>query len=175
MAQRKQTPSYWRSVHRDAASGLEVVQTKFITDGNVLVTNLDLRATGGALDVQLVASSSFTPDVEGDERVGHVNALNNLTKISPRLSGDGFTPDGDALTRTVSVPAGGDVTAKVQLGLVTDEIAASRTEYDTVRAAAPAQAYTDHVTAYNRWWAENVPYLDTPEDNIDKTLFYAGG
>lgn len=172
VAQRKQTPSYWRSVHRDAASGLEVVQTKFITDGNVLVADLDLRATGGALDVQLVASSSFTPDVEGDERVGHVTALNNLTKISPRLSGDGFTPEGDALARTVSVPAGGDVTAKVQLGLVTDEIPASRTEYDTVRAATPAQAYTDHVTAYNRWWAENVPYLDTPEDNIDKTLFY---
>ena len=46
IAQRKQTPSYWRSVHR--GGGIEVVQTKFITDANVLVTNLEVRSTGGA-------------------------------------------------------------------------------------------------------------------------------
>ena len=170
VAQRKQTPSYWRSVHR--GGGLEIVQTKFITDANVLVTNLDVRSTGGAVDVELVASSPYAVSAEGDELVGHVEALNNLTKISPRFSGDGFAPAGQTLTRTLSVPAGGSATAKVQLGLVTDEIAESRSEYDATRAQSPAEAYTGHVTSYNRWWAENVPYLDTPEDNIDKSLFY---
>ena len=81
-------------------------------------------------------------------------------------------PADGALVASVAVPAGGSATTKVQLGLVTDEIPASRTEYDAVRAATPAAAYTTHVTAYNQWWADNVPYLDTPEDNIDKTLFY---
>ncbi|MBS1906451.1 MAG: Ig-like domain-containing protein [Actinobacteria bacterium] len=171
-AQRKQTPSYWRSVHRNAAQGITVVQTKFITDANVLVTELEVTATGGAKTVTLRATSPYAATAEGDELVGTVAALNNLTTIHPRLSGDGFAPDGAALTRTLEVPAGGSVAAKVQLGLVTDEIPASRTEYDTVRATAPADAYTAHVTAYNRWWAQNVPYLDTPEDNIDKTLYY---
>ncbi|KQM39551.1 Ig-like domain-containing protein [Microbacterium sp. Leaf203] len=170
VTQRKQTPSYWRSVHRGA--GLEVVQTKFITDANVLVTNLELSSTGGAVDVELVASSPYALTAEGDELVGHVQALNDLTKLSPRFSGDGFTPAGESLTRTLSVPAGGSVTAKVQLGLVTDEIAASRTDYDATRAQSPGEAFTSHVTAYNKWWADNVPYLDTPEDNIDKTLYY---
>ncbi|WP_285136746.1 Ig-like domain-containing protein [Microbacterium sp. lyk4-40-TSB-66] len=170
VSQRKQTPSYWRSVHR--GGGIEVVQTKFITDANVLVTNLDVRSTGGAVDVELVASSPYAVTADGAELVGHVQALNNLTKISPRFSGDGFAPAGETLVRTLSVPAGGSTTAKVQLGLVTDEIAASRTEYDTTRAQSAGEAYTAHVTAYNEWWAENVPYLDTPEDNIDKTLYY---
>ncbi len=137
VTQRKQTPSYWRSVHR--ASGIEVVQTKFITDANVLVTNLELRSTGGAVDVELVASSPYALTAEGDELVGHVQALNDLTKLSPRFSGDGFAPAGESLTRTLSVPAGGSVTAKVQLGLVTDEIAASRTDYDATRAQSRAR------------------------------------
>ena len=171
-SQRKQTPSYWRSVHRNTAQGIEVVQTKFITDANVLVTELEVKATGAAKSVTLSASSPYATSVEGDELTGTVAALNNLTTIHPRLSGDGFTPSGTALTRTIAVPAGGSVTAKVQLGLVTDEIADSRAEYDAYRAATPQDAYTTHVTAYNQWWADNVPYLDTPEDNIDKTLFY---
>ncbi len=171
-AQRKQTPSYWRSVHRNAASGLEIVQTKFITDANVLVTNLEVKATGAAQTVTLRAASPYATTVAGTELTGTVSALNNLTTLFPRFSGDGFTPDAGSLARTVSVPAGGSVTAKVQLGLVTTEIPASRTEYDAYRAATPGAAYATHVAAYNQWWADNVPYLDTPEDNIDKTLFY---
>lgn len=169
-AQRKQTPSYWRSVHR--ASGLDIVQTKYITDANVLVTELELRSSGAAADVTLSAASPYASTAEGSELVGHVDALNDLTTIHPRLSGDGFAPDGDRLVATVSVPAGGSAVTKVQLGLVTDEIPASRTDYDAIRAGGADAAFTAHVTAYNRWWAENVPYLDTPEDNIDKTLFY---
>ncbi|TYL53976.1 hypothetical protein FYC51_10240 [Agromyces mariniharenae] len=171
-AQRKQTPSYWRSVHRNAAAGLEVVQTKFITNANVLVTNLELRSTGPALDVTLRAVSPFAVGAEGAELTGTVDALNDLTVLHPRFSGDGFAPVDGGLEASVAVPAGGSASTKVQLGLVTDEIADSRAEYDAVRQAAPSAAYTSHVTAYNRWWAENVPYLDTPEDNIDKTLFY---
>jgi hypothetical protein len=170
--QRKQTPSYWRSVHRNAASGLEIVQTKFITDANVLVTDLEVKATGAAQTVTLRAASPYATTVAGDELTGVVSALNNLTTIFPRFSGDGFVPDGTQLTRTLSVPAGGSVSTKVQLGLVTTEIPASRTDYDAYRAATPAAAFATHVTAYNQWWADNVPYLDTPEDNIDKTLFY---
>ncbi|WP_370582542.1 Ig-like domain-containing protein [Plantibacter sp. VKM Ac-2885] len=171
-ASRVQTPSYWRSVHRHAASGIEVVQTKYITDGNVAVTGLQVRSTNGAHTVQLTASSAYTTTVEGDELTGVVSAANKLTTIFPRLSGDGFTPDGGGITASLAVPAGGTVSTKVQLGFVTDEIAESRTQYDAVRGLAPDASYTAQVTAYNQWWADNVPYLDTPEDNIDKTLYY---
>lgn len=28
------------------------------------------------------------------------------------------------------------------------------------------------MTTYNKWWVDNAPYVDTPEDNIDKTVVY---
>lgn len=171
-AERKQTPSYWRSVHQSSSQGLRVVQTKFITDANVAVTSLQVQSTGGAKTVTLRATSPYARTADGAELTGAVSALNDLTTVFPRLSGDGFVPDGEAIQATLEVPAGGSATTKVQLGFVTDEIAESRSGYDTIAASSSQEAYTAHVTAYNRWWAENVPYLDTPEDNIDKTLFY---
>ncbi|WP_232531910.1 Ig-like domain-containing protein [Microbacterium halophytorum] len=171
-SKRKQTPSYWRSVHANADTGVEIVQTKYVTDANVLVTELEVRATAGAVDVGLRAASPYAKVADGDELTGTIDALNDITIIHPRFSGDGFAPAGGGLETMLSVPAGGSAATKVQLGLVTDEIADSRREYDAVAASTPAEAYTEHVTAYNEWWAQNVPYLDTPEDNIDKTLFY---
>ncbi len=172
-AARKQTPSYWRSTFNNTAQGLRVVQTKFITDANVAVTNLTVSSTNGtAKQVRISAASSFAKTPEGDELTGSVQAFNKLTTVFPRLSGDGFSPADGSITRTLDVPATGSASTKVQLGFVTEEIPASRTDYDAFRAATPGAAYTEHVTAYNQWWADNVPYLDTPEDNIDKTLFY---
>ncbi len=168
-AQRKQTPSYWRSVF--TGTGLNVVETKYITDGNVAVLDLDVSSTDGAAkDVVLTATSPFARTAEGNELTGAVAAFNKLTTIFPRFSGDGFTPADGTLTKTVAVPATGSARTKLQMGFVTKEAA------DRLRALprpdARREAYTEHVTAYNRWWADNVPYLDTPENNIDKTLFY---
>ncbi|WP_092557667.1 OmpL47-type beta-barrel domain-containing protein [Herbiconiux ginsengi] len=171
-AERKQTPSYWRSVFGTSDSGLTVVETKYITDGNVAVTGLELRSSGGAKTVRLVATSPYATTAEGDELTGVVPALNDVTTIHPRFSGDGMTVADGSLTGEIAVPAGGSASTKVQLGFITPEIPSSTTEYDAYRAAAPGVAYTTHVTDYNEWWADNVPYLDTPEDNIDKTLFY---
>ncbi|GGM55041.1 OmpL47-type beta-barrel domain-containing protein [Dactylosporangium sucinum] len=173
-AQRKQTPSYWRGVFNNTANGLRIVETKFITDANVVVTNLELSSTNGAAkSVTLTANSSFAKTAEASgELTGAVRAFNRLTNLFPRFSGDGFTPVDGTLKQTVSVPASGSARTKVQLGFVTKENPASLTEYQQYRSASPANAYTEHVTTYNRWWADNVPYLDTPENNIDKTLFY---
>jgi hypothetical protein len=174
-AQRKQTPSYWRSVFNNTGAGLRVVQTKYITDQNVAVTDLEVSSTNGsAKDVAFTASSPFARTAESDdgELTGAVRSFNKLTDLFPRFSGDGFAPVEGTLRRTVAVPATGSVRAKVQLGFTAKEIPASAAEYTAFRDLAPAAAYKKHVTAYNRWWAENVPYLDTPENNIDKTLFY---
>ncbi len=172
-AERKQTPSYWRSTFTDAAHGLRLVQTKYVTHENVAVTQLALSSTDGAAkDVTLRATSAFATQAEGDELTGAVRTLNDITTVFPRLSGDGFTVADGAIARAVAVPATGAATTKVQLGFVTHELPGSLDEYEELRALDPAAAYTRHVTAYNAWWAQNVPYLDTPEDNIDKTLFY---
>ncbi|ROP43178.1 Ig-like domain-containing protein [Pseudokineococcus lusitanus] len=170
-AARKQTPSYWTSTH--VGGGVRVVQTKFMTDANVAVVLLEMSSTDGtARTVTVRGASPLAGVVEGDEVVGALSAPRDLTELRPRLSGDGFAASDGAVTREVAVPATGSAAAKVQLGLVTDEIAASRTDYDAVRAEDGPAAYTRHVTDYNAWWADQVPYLDTPEDNIDKTLFY---
>ncbi|MEJ5943776.1 Ig-like domain-containing protein [Pseudokineococcus basanitobsidens] len=168
---RKQTPSYWTSTH--VGGGVRIVQTKFITEADVAVALLEVTADDGdAHDVRLVATSPMAGTAEGDELTGALSAPRDLTELRPRLSGDGFGVDGGTLVRDVALPADGATTTKVQLGVVADEIEASRPEYDAYRAMAPQEAYTRHVTDYNRWWAEQIPYLDTPEDSIDKTLFY---
>ncbi|WP_165358470.1 Ig-like domain-containing protein [Haloactinopolyspora alba] len=170
---RLQTPSYWRSEFTADGLDLRVVQTKYITDANVAVTNLEIRNPGTTgLDVAVRAASPYTTEPEGAELTGTVPARNDLTTVFPRFSGDGLEPADGALTGTVTVPAGGSARTKVQLGFVTEEIPESRTAYDTVRAAAPRDAYRDHVQEYNRWWAENLPYIDIPDDNIEKTLYY---
>ncbi|MFC3688004.1 Ig-like domain-containing protein [Aquipuribacter hungaricus] len=172
-AERKQTPSYWRSTFVNAAAGLRLVQHKFITHNNVAVTNLELSSTDGAAKgVELRAVSPMATTAEGDELTGTKVTKNSITTLYPRMSGDGFTAAAGALTRQLEVPASGTASTKVQLGYVTTEIPESRTEYDAYRAVTPQAAFTEQVTSYNRWWAENIPFLDTPEDNIDKTLFY---
>ncbi|MCT9141612.1 Ig-like domain-containing protein [Streptomyces violarus] len=170
---RTQTPSYWRSEFTHEATGLKVTQTKFITEANAAVTNLALTNTGPERrEVRLRATSPYTTTAEGRELTGAVPAKNNLTTVFPRLSGDGFTAEGESLSRTLTLPAGRTLATKVQLGFVTEEITDSRAEYDSVRTASPATAFRRHVQTYNRWWAENLPYLDIPDDNIEKTLYY---
>ncbi|MFH8252766.1 Ig-like domain-containing protein [Microbacterium sp. B2969] len=168
-SQRRQTPSYFTSVF--AGGGITLTQTKYITDQNVMVAGIRVASTT-ARTVKITATSPHATRAEGDELVGVVSAYNQLTTIFPRLSGDGFTASGSSLVATLAVPAGGAAATKLQLGLIAEEVPASTTEYEHYRGLAPDAAYTEHVRAYNQWWVDNIPYLDTPEDNIDKTLFY---
>ncbi|MFF5522985.1 discoidin domain-containing protein [Streptomyces coeruleorubidus] len=171
VAQRRQTPSHWKSVH--TGGSVTVDQTKFITDNNVAVTNLSIRNNGsGSTTLRLRATSPYATTGSGSELTGQVTAHNNLTTIRPRLTGDGFTVSGGGLDRSVTVAAGATVTAKVVMGFVTDEIPESRTEYDAYAGYSAATAFATHVRDYNRWWAQNVPYIDVPEPAIKKNIYY---
>jgi hypothetical protein len=171
VAERLQTPSYFRGTYE--GDGLRAVVTKFITHENVAVTNLAITNTGSAdRDVTLKVTSPYTKTAEGDELTGIVDARNRLTTIFPRLSGDDVAPDGDALTGTLSVGAGKTVTTKVQMGFVTEELEQSREEYDEIRRDDPREAFAEHVRTYNRWWADNVPYIDVPDENVKKSIYY---
>ncbi|GAA2851270.1 hypothetical protein Acy02nite_34730 [Actinoplanes cyaneus] len=170
-AQRRQTPSYARTVHTSGSIRLEA--TRFITDNNVMVTNLAVVNTGAApATVTLNATSPYATTVSGTELTGTRAVKNNLTTIYPRFSGDGFTAVGGALTRSVTVAAGATVTTKTQLGMVANEIPASLADYTAYRGRSPADAFATHVRAYNKWWAENVPYIDVPDPAIKKNIYY---
>ena len=58
------------------------------------------------------------------------------------------------------------------MGFVTEELERSRDEYDEIRRASPRDAFAGHVRAYNRWWADNVPYIDVPDENVKKSIYY---
>ncbi|NUP24662.1 MAG: discoidin domain-containing protein [Streptomyces sp.] len=171
VAQRRQTPSHWKSVH--TAGSVTVEQTKFINDNNVAVTSLSIRNNGsGSTTLQLRATSPYATSGTGSELTGQVNAYNNLTTIRPRLTGDGFSVSGGGLNRSVTIAAGATVTAKVVMGFVTDEIPESLSEYNAYAGYSPATAFATHVRAYNLWWAKNVPYIDVPEPAIKKSVYY---
>lgn len=172
--QRRQTPSYFSTVFEDAAAGVRMHLVKYITEQNVAVASIVLSSLDGAahtLSVQ--ALSPLAPHADGTELTGAFDAYNAITTVFARLSGDGFRVDGNQLVREVAVPASGQAPAlKLQLGLLTHELPQAQAEYTRIAAQSPQQAYQQHVASYNRWWVDNVPYLDTPEQNITKSLFY---
>lgn len=173
---RKQTPSYFTTVFTNDDGSLRITETKYITYNNVAVANITVQSTSQQT-VTLTASSPFatTANSDGTELTGRVNAPNNLTTLYPRFSGNGFTVKDGALQSTLQLAANAPQTTKVQLGLITDELPDSTTEYEARYRgdlADPAKSYQDAVTTYNAWWAENIPYIETPEHNIDKTVLY---
>jgi hypothetical protein len=172
-AQRRQYPSHWRSVHE--ASGLSVAQAKFITHNNVAVTNLTLTNTGDAPATYTLAASSpvvSTVAAGGAELADTFQTRYDLTTVTGRFSGDGFTAGAGELTRTVSLAPGESATVKLQFGAVTAELPDSATEYQRYRDLDPEAALATQLAEYNQWWVENVPYLDVPDQNIKKMSYY---
>ncbi|NUS06587.1 MAG: hypothetical protein HOV97_28980 [Nonomuraea sp.] len=172
VSERLQMPSHWTG--RYTGDGLAVAVKKFITRENVAVTTLEITNTGtAARPVPVTVTSPYTRTPDGDrELTGVVAARNKLTTIFPRLSGDGLKVSGDALKGTLNVEPGKTVRAKVQRGFVTDELAGSRAEYDGYKGRSPEQALRRQLQDYNAWWAENLPYIDVPDENIKKFVYY---
>jgi hypothetical protein len=174
-AERRQYPSHWSSVH--AATGVTVRQRKFITQNNVAVTILEIANTSdqpAALTVTATTPSWVTQSAsdDGSERVGTFNTRYNLTTVSTRFSGDGFTASGNSLVRTMEFSPGQSAIFKLQLGAIAAEIPESGPEYERYRDYEPLQALRTHLAEYNRWWVDNVPYIDVPDDNIKKMAYY---
>ena len=174
--QRKQTPSYFTTVFANDDGSIKVTEVKYITYNNVMVANFTVDSTSDA-EIVMTAASPFAQDGEDGaaELTGRMNVKNDLTTIYPRFSGNGFTAKDGKLVSTMSVKAGESQTTKLQLGLIANELPDSTTEYEARfngDLTNPAASYKDSVTTYNQWWYENIPYVETPEHNIDKTVFY---
>ncbi|MEU6714969.1 Ig-like domain-containing protein [Nonomuraea sp. NPDC046802] len=172
VSKRLQMPSHWAGTY--TGDGLSVGVKKFITHENVAVTTLELTNTGtSARSVPITVTSPYARTADGDrELTGVVSARNKLTTIFPRLSGDGLKTAEGALKGSVTIAPGKTVRTKVQMGFVTEELAGSRSEYDGYKGRSPEQALRRQLQDYNAWWAENLPYIDVPDDNIKKFVYY---
>jgi hypothetical protein len=169
--QRKQTPSYWQSLY--SSGSVQATATKFITDNNVAVTNLSIKNNGsGSTTITLRATSPYASSGSGNELTGSTGVKNGLTTLSTRISGDGFSASGGALTRSITIGAGQTVQTKVVMGFIANEIPESFTDYNSYKGASADAAFATHVRAYNKWWADNVPYIDVPEQAIKKDIYY---
>jgi hypothetical protein len=171
---RRQTPSHWTSVHDNGTLTAEV--QKFITHDNTAVANVTVTNHGTAAAVPLRVESDFAWTADGDELTGVLDVQNSrrerLTTVFPRLSGTGLAPAEGALTGELELAQGESATFKVQLGMIADEIPESATEYEAYRDAAPAAAFATHVQTYNKWWADNLPYFDVPDEAHKKFIYY---
>jgi hypothetical protein len=172
-AKRWQYPSYFSSVY--ARPDLSVAEKKFITYNDVAVTDLTLTNTGSSpATVTLTAHSPIakTPSPDGTELTGKVALRYGLSTIYPRMSGGGFAVSGQALTRTVTVRPGAPVSLKVQLGAIAKELPGSAADYWRYRAYSPRTAWLTQMREYNKFWVDNVPYIDLPDKNVEKIFYY---
>ena len=58
------------------------------------------------------------------------------------------------------------------MGVTATELAGSRPEYERYRDYDPRTALRTHLREYNRWWVDNVPYIDVPDENVKKMAYY---
>jgi hypothetical protein len=172
-AQRVQYPSYFSTAF--TGGGLGVAEKKYITDNNVAVTDLTITNTGDtALNPTVTVASpvATTASTDGTELTGTVTIRYGLTTIAPRLSGEGFTVAGTTLTRALSLDPGASVRFKLQLGAIAKELPQSAADYDRYRGYDPNTAWLTQMREYNRFWVDNVAYVDIPNDNVKKISYY---
>jgi hypothetical protein len=174
-AQRRQYPSYWSSVHE--GGGVTVHQRKFITHNNVAVAVLEIANAGSQPTTCTVTATTpswvtQSTSADGTELVGTFSTRYNLTTVSTRFSGDGFTASGNSLVRTLALDPGASATLKLQLGATAAEIPESGPEYERYRGYEPLEAWRVQLAEYNRWWVDNVPYIDVADDNVKKMSVY---
>ncbi|WP_432968717.1 discoidin domain-containing protein [Dactylosporangium sp. CA-233914] len=170
-AQRFQAPSYAKSVF--TSGSVTITQQKFITNNNVAVTNLSIKNNGSAsTTLTLRATSPYATSGSGSELTGSTGTKNSLTTLTTKLTGDGFSASSGALNRSITIGAGATATAKVVMGFIAGEIPESSTEYSAYAGYDNATAFATHVRAYNKWWADNIPFFDSPEPALTKNYYY---
>jgi len=165
-ANRVNMPSNWYSTYSLGSTGVTAQVTKFISEQNVAFTAITLVNEGSEnVTLTMNAASNYvnTPGkltvngAEVDELTGSRWSPSNLTLLTPRLMGEGFVlnEDASALTREITVPAGGSVETKVLLAMTTKEIPECAEDYvrfaelsnaEAIRAQKADSYYQTHCT-----------------------------
>ena len=183
-ATRVNQPSNWYSTYTlRNVSNVTLQVTKFIAEQNVAVTAMTLVNSGEEdVELKLTASSPYAAEpgrvvisgVEQDELTGTRMSPSNLTRLNSRLLGDGFTlaENGTSLERSVTVPAGGSVDAKVVFAMTTKEIPESAADYVRFAEMDNLTAIRTQKAEYNLYWAQNIPYINVPNPAVEKAILY---
>ncbi|WP_170990772.1 discoidin domain-containing protein [Herbidospora galbida] len=183
-ANRFNAPSHARSRYTIGGTGVTADLTKFITYENVAVTAITFTNPGGSAATFTVRAASplATQAGAGDAELtgtrtitsGSNNGLIDTpwNQIRVNLTGDGFARTGANLDREITVPAGGSVSLSVVGAVTQDSLPQAAAEYRAYAQKSPAEAVKDGITAFNRQWAEDVPYIDVPDPALEKAIVY---
>ncbi|GAB3531243.1 Ig-like domain-containing protein [Phytohabitans suffuscus] len=183
-ANRFNAPSHARSRYTIGTTGVTADLTKFITYDNVAVTAITFTNPGGAATTFTVRAASplATQAGQGDAELTGTRAITSGSNnglidtawdtIRTSLTGTGFTRTGTNLDREVTVPAGGSLSLSV-VGAVSSATLPKTVEaYHAYAQLTPAEAVRTGITAFNRQWAQDVPYIDVPDPALEKAIVY---
>ncbi|GAA4160326.1 Ig-like domain-containing protein [Phytohabitans flavus] len=183
-ANRFNAPSHAKSRYNIGTTGVTADLTKFMTYDNVAVTAITFNNPGEAAATFTVRAASplatqagqGTAELTGTRTItsGSNNGLVDTAwdTIRTSLTGGGFTRTGTNLDREVTVPAGGSLSLSV-VGAVSSATLPKTVEaYNSYAALSPAEAVRTGITAFNRQWAQDVPYIDVPDPALEKAIVY---
>lgn len=182
-ASRSNTPSYWTSAYNLDENIIARVN-KFISYENIAVTLVTLQNTSDTeKTLTMNVNSGFvkeksTVKVNGadqNELIGTLSSPSNLTTITARLTGDSLNysdTSASTLTGDVTIPAKGTKDVKVAMTFSTTELPNSYTDYIRFAGYDNSTALKTQKQEYNKWWDENIPYIDVPNKAIQKAIDY---
>lgn len=183
-AQRFNAPSHAKARYTIGSTGVVADLKKFVTHENVAVTAITFQNPSGQAQTFTVRAASPLATGAGDaadELVGSrtlTSGANNGLVDTPwstvrvGLKADGFVRSGSNLDREITVPAGGSVELSVVGALYSDGMPEGRESLQEYAELAPAAAFAEGVTEFNRRWAQDIPYIDVPNAAIEKAIVY---
>jgi hypothetical protein len=183
-ANRFNAPSHAKSRYTIGTTGVTANLTKLITYDNVAVTAITFANPGASPATFTVRALSplATQAGDGDAELTGVRTItsgaNNGTIDTPwdtirtSLTGTGFTRIGANLDREVTVPAGGSLALSVVGAVSSATLPGTVEAYHEYARLSPADAVRTGITAFNRRWAQDVPYIDVPDPALEKAIVY---
>lgn len=182
--ERFNAPSHAKAGYSVGDTGVHAALTKFITDDNVAVTTLNLNNPGDAavtFTLDATAPLARTPGEDDDELMGTrtlTSGSNNglrdtaWSSVTLGLKAEGFTRVGTSLQREVTLEPGESQELSVVGVLHSATHDGAEESFREYAEMAPADAFREAVTAFNRQWAHDVPYIDVPDPAIEKAIVY---
>ncbi|MFC7650171.1 hypothetical protein ACFQX6_64920 [Streptosporangium lutulentum] len=183
-ANRFNAPSHAKSRYTIGTTGVTADLTKFVTYENVAVTSIGFTNPGESAATFTVRAASplatqagataaeltGTRVITSGSNNGLVDTPWDTVKID--LTGDGFTRSGANLDREITVPAGGTVSLSVVGAVSSASLPQTVKEYHDYAELTPAEAVRTGITAFNRRWAQDVPYINVPDPALEKAIVY---
>ncbi|MGO1267470.1 MAG: hypothetical protein ACTMIY_12645, partial [Microbacterium gubbeenense] len=182
--ERFNAPSHAKAGYRIGDTGVHAALSKFITGENVAVTTLTLEnSEDAAVTFTLDAASPLAKTPGDDENEltgtrtltsGSNNGLRDTawSDLTIGLKAEGFTREGTSLQREITLEPGATQEVSVVGVLRSATHDGSDEAFRAYAEMAPADAFREGVTEFNRQWAQEVPYIDVPDPAIEKAIVY---